>query len=357
MNPTSRVSARGTLARVPPKKRSRKSLTTRVVEAVDEVVNQEHNERTAAWRSFAQDRGGTFYEEELGVLGGRHAFIDVPHGDALVRADVIEQTERVGKMRRTVRYTRFRAAFLLHRGPEFHVYPATFFSSIGAALGFQDLALGVDPEFDDKFIVKTPHENGTRIAFNARAQELVRKHVVTGAITSNGSVVTFVTDALLSKQKELAVGTEIVGELARFGERFMAPLRALDGARYVPPEGPFEARTLPFVALTRGRTEIVLAPSRRSKRLEVSATATLDRAMEPFELSIARDGVSPEPPAGLFGADALDLLSNVAPATLRSDGTTVHLDFHESADTPRLATGVRFLASVASGSTRAGAFR
>lgn len=64
-----------------------------------------------------------------------------------------------------------------------------------------------------------------------------------------------------------------------------------------------------------------------------------------------------DPPAGLFGPDALDLLSSIAPATLRTVGPTVHLEVHESADTERLEAGVRLLASVAAGSTRAGAFR
>lgn len=64
-----------------------------------------------------------------------------------------------------VTYTRMRAPYVNAGGFQFTIYPEGFFSSLGRALGMQDISIG-DPRFDERFVIKGNDEARVRRFFN-----------------------------------------------------------------------------------------------------------------------------------------------------------------------------------------------
>jgi hypothetical protein len=297
-----------------------------------QMADDAYAKRREVWSAFASARGGTLREGEGVLTVG--PVIDVPFGDALVRVDVPLMVEAV----------RVRAPFLLGRGPKFHVEPDPAF------------APSADMTFDSAFFVRSLHVHGTRIAWTERAQELLLSFYPHARASSDGSVVFVLVAPGRMTGNALEPACELAAELARYGERFMEPLRAVDGAVWMRPEGPFERRTYPFVRVVRGGAAIDVYPERRKRALAVGARTELVRTIAPFELVLAPDGITTEPPPGLLSPEALELVRAVAPATLASDGAHLRLALEGDADTARLSAAATFLASI-SGRAKTSVFR
>lgn len=323
---------RSTRARAVPASRRVDGGASGAVSSVPAMADDAYSKRREVWSAFARARGGTLRESDGVLTVG--PVLEVPFGDALVRLDVPLMVEAV----------RVRAPFLLGRGPKFDVEPDP------------ELVPFAHMSFDSAFLVRSPHLHGTRIAWTARAQELLLSFFPQARASSAGRVASVLVEPGSLSGNALEPACELAAELARYGERFMAPLRALDGAVWVPPEGPFEKRTYPSVRVVRSGVEIELHPERREKKLAVSARATLARAMEPFVITLSRDGTPREPPPGLFAPDTLDLVTTLAPATLSSDGATLWILLDGEADTERLTAVASFLAT-ASGRAKTSPFR
>jgi hypothetical protein len=292
--------------------------------------------RKKTWAAFARERGGEVLDSPGPAATGY--VLDVPCGDALVRIDVHHELF-VGPPT-----LRARARFLLGRGPEFFVEADP------------DAPSTARMTFDAAFHVRTAHVRGVRIVWTDRAQELLLSLFPEGRASSDGKIATATVRPFPMSARALAIVCDLAAELARYGERFMEPLRAVEGAIWVPPEGPFEERSYPFVRVVRGGAEVEIHPERRKKKLAIGARTALARALPEFELALTTEGISPEPPAGVFAPESIELVRAIAPATLSCDGTALRLALDGEADTARLTALATFLASI-SGRAKTSVFR
>ena len=113
------------------------------------IWGRRFNQRiNAAWAEAARDLEGT-YDPKAGAWYRRSRAIDANLAGVPVHVD--HYTVSTGKSSTT--YTRCEAEARGSGGLELKVYPKTIFTSIGRALGFQDVATG-DPAFDEAFVVK-----------------------------------------------------------------------------------------------------------------------------------------------------------------------------------------------------------
>jgi hypothetical protein len=97
------------------------------------------------WGQLAGDIGGEY--QKGGFL--RPDVLRYRSGEWEITLD----TYTVSNGKTSSTYTRMRAPFVNKDGLYFQIYRAGFFSSIGKALGMQDLVVG-NPYFDEAFIIK-----------------------------------------------------------------------------------------------------------------------------------------------------------------------------------------------------------
>lgn len=117
------------------------------------------------WKSLSEEMQATYDDGNF----WKDSRIEVRHGNWALTLDTF--TQSYGNS--MVTYTRMRTPFVNPSAFRFRIYKEGFFSSIGKALGGQDIEVG-DPDFDGSFIIKGTDEERVRLLFqNQRIRSLI----------------------------------------------------------------------------------------------------------------------------------------------------------------------------------------
>lgn len=114
------------------------------------------------WSQVADEINGEFID---GGFWGKSQ-LRYHHREWTIVLDVYNNSETA--------YTRLRAPFINKDGFHFKLYPESFFSTFGKALGMQDIEIG-DYFFDNEFIIKSnSQEKVTKLLDSQPLRELIR---------------------------------------------------------------------------------------------------------------------------------------------------------------------------------------
>jgi hypothetical protein len=308
-------------------------------------------ERREVWQRVAARRGGRYLERRWSLLGAQSEAIEARVGHAIVRLDLYVVSS--GKSSTT--YTRARARFALGAGPRFRVYEEGFFSSLGKALGTQDLELG-DPRFDAIFMVKGDDVEALRRAWTEPARHLLMSRFRHGRAESNGHEVSLIVLGALLDVATLEAMLDLVGELASAGARELEALAKVPDATLEPTGGSWEAPTPPRlrIATPHGEAVAELRPGAPKPRLLLTLPSR--RELPRFSVDVA-GGEAEGLPQGVLTERALGLLGGVEGAALSGDGSQLRLGWRDVPPPEAVAAGAALLAELAGGTRSVGAFR
>lgn len=321
------------------------------VAGVVKVRRAEHRRRRV-WRQVALARGGVYHEPH-GFFRAQHDVMDIDVEEVRVRFDRYEAG--AGKHRRM--YTRCRARYLVPRGPVFSLYAEGVLATIGKALGGQDVRLGTDHAFDRHFVVKCEDADAVRQIFTAQAMRIMLRSFATARIESNGAEITLTTADGLDVPGLLDEALELMSEIAGVDLFGIAALRALPGAAYQPPSGPWDDRTSPRV-LIEHPAPVTIAPVVLGRRTVTRASAGDGPRERPLKILVRADG-SAEPAESVAGLPpaAASFLRRAGNGTLVVDGARTSFTWLDvETDPARLMSAVKLLATLA-GAPAQGVYR
>ena len=313
-------------------------------------------ERDRVWREHASSRGLRFIEGVSGFLSAGTPQIVGRASQAIVCLD----TFVVNHGKTSTMYTRARARFASGGGPPFAVYPEGLLSTLGKALGAQDVVLGgptpVDDNFDEHLIVKCDDAEGTRLVWTAQAKALMLTEVALGRVDSDGETVTVVLVGALVDPVKLDALFELAGELASFGARELAVLAVLPDACFEEPTGSWESPTPPSLSVETSRGEVIASVLTRRGAPRLQLSIAHGRDVAPFSSDV-RAGVAPGLARGFVPDGANALLAPIGEASLVGDDRKLRLTWSSVPAPGVVQAGVDLLAALADGKRSMGAFR
>lgn len=311
------------------------------------LIKTRHDEqrRKSVWRKVALSRGGVYYEP-YGFFRPQPEAIDIDVDEVRVRLDRYQ----VGSGNQRRMYTRCRARYLLPRGPVFCIYPEGVLASIGKALGGQDVALGTDPAFDKQFIVKCEDVEAVQRVWSARAMRIMRRTFDKARIESDGAEIVLISPDPLDVSGLVAEVIDLMAEIASADLFGAEALRALPGAAYQPPTGPWDDRTIPY-AMVGQPVPVTIAPAILGRRTVTRATVGDGPRERALKILVRSDGTAE--PAGSVAQlppAAAGFLRRAGNGTLVVDGASTSFTWLDvETDPARLMAGVRLLATLAGG--------
>jgi len=319
-------------------------------------ATQHQRQRQQVWQHVAARRGGRYNPRQTGFLKARPASIDVPVRDIAVHVD----TYVVSNKNSSTTYTRWRAGYLLPVGPVYRVFQDNIVSSIGTAIGFEDVVLGGHQAFDTKFVVRSADAVATRTAWTPSARDRMIRGFPAARVAADGHRVTLTNVGALRDATRLEVGIDLVAELAAYGYSWLDALRRLPGATWVTPKGPWNARNSPSVHLDVRGVTVWIYPALSGVGLTFCVSAALQReGLEPFEIEIAADGGLPDEgmPDDFLEAASMRRLPQVGACTLGYDGGWLRVVLHGELDESRIVAATHFIAEATLGTTARGVYR
>ncbi|RMH40653.1 MAG: hypothetical protein D6689_13115 [Deltaproteobacteria bacterium] len=307
-----------------------------------------HRRKLAMWQQVAARRGATFALRRT-LLVSHSPSIRERRGsvDVLLEMASRRTWSTTSSSDDTRPYLRCRAPYPIAAGPRFKVTPDGFFASIGKALGMQDVVLGNDAAFDDKFVVKTDDPARTRIAWTARAMQRLVTALPRASVVSDGREVVLTVDDYGNTPAVLEACLDVVGDIVTSDVFGIGALRSLAGAVVASPM---------TVRLSLPETVHLGVDLDADGRPTTWARADIARAAAPYRAPIADGRIRGAPP-GAVPDEAADLIARVAAGTVEvADGrVTVWFDRIET-DASRLRAGAE-LAAVLGRRASQGVFR
>jgi hypothetical protein len=315
-------------------------------------AEQSEQQRKGVWRQVALARGGV-YQEPRGFFRSKLDAIDVDVDQ--VRVHLERYVAGAGKQRRIL--TRCRARYLLPRGPVFCIYADGVLASIGKALGGQDVVLGVNRVFDERFIVKCEDAQAVQRVWSPRAMGLMTRTFEKARVESDGTEVTLISQDPLNLAGLVSEALELVAELAGADLFGAGALRALPGGAYQPPAGPWDDRTMPYVVIGQP-VPVTIAPAILGRRVVTRATLGDGPRELPLKILVRSDGsAEPAESVARLPPAAASLLRRAGDGTLVVDGDGTSFTWlGVETDPERLMAGARLLAALA-GSPSQGVYR
>ncbi len=316
---------------------------------------QRQSKRHAAWQAVTARRAGTYFEGLAKAWKWKSPTIDVSVGDVAVHVDVmVVQTQYVQQV-----YTQFRACYLLGVGPGFKIYPDSKAVALVKAMGYEDVVLGGDPEFDDHFVVRTKDRGTTRQLWSEHAKQVMLQDLGGRAhIGTRGRAITLVIPEILLEEEPLDAGIDLIGELASYGSDWLAVLRGLPNAVWVAPRGPWDDRTTPSARIEHRGIPVHVHPVVVGLGITTCAAAEAQRDMPEF--SVTRDGEGEPPedlPDSIAGPSALRLISELGEAEIGHEDRFVRITLKGELSPHRIMTTVELAAELAFGERSEGAYR
>lgn len=279
------------------------------------------NEREEVWRAHAARRGGRFTPSG-GMFSSTQVSMEIESGGVPVLVD----TYVVSNGKTSSVFTRARAQVALDGGPVFSVYREGLFSSLGKALGAQDVELGGHPRFDEVFMVKCDAPAAVRGVWTRTLRSMMCERLERARAISDGTTVTLVLGGVVDDTAVLDALVEVAGGLAGQGLAQLADLATLAVARYVPPTGPWDARSRPRLELDARGVTVTLDARGSNEGIRVELSARAPRELPTLAASIDASGaVSGEAPAGLLPSK--QELARLGGAKLSASGTAIRIRF------------------------------
>jgi len=270
--------------------------------------------------------------------------VDIPHGEALVRLSL----KAFGGVEVEVLTITLTARWPVPAGPELRVIAEGLLESVLKEWGaMQDVVVG-QRDFDAQYVVHARDEAAMRAAWSPRARQIMVARAPR-FVRSDGREISMEAEG----DSPEAVGDliELMAALATADLFGVSALRALPGAAYREPTGPYEARTPPRVEIeaagTRERvriepaavTEIVARPVTRA-----SITASVEKAA--WSVGVRASGELEGATEGLPLPEGIHHhLWGVGAGTLAQEGRTVSFTWSAvETDPGRLGAAVELLA-------------
>lgn len=310
--------------------------------------------RREVWRALAERRGWRFVPAGRSWLRNEPAAIEARSEHAIVWLD----TYIVSSGKSSTTYTRAKARFAIGGGPRFQVYEEGVMSSLGKALGTQDVTLGGDAAFDDWFMVKCEDAEATRRVWTESATRRMRVALPNSRATSDGREVQVIANGFIDDVRTLEAVISQAAELASFGGPALAQLAdELPRAELVSAEGEWQSPRPPRVLVdtSAGSVELTSVPVAGGLGLVLALTARPD--LPPFTLTVTDGRTDEEPPRGLFDAESAAQLGTLEGAVLRHEGGRLCLRFDRwPEDRDEVEQAIALLVRLAAAPS-AGAFR
>lgn len=316
------------------------------------VGKQADEKRRAVWRRVALARCGLYHEPQ-GFWRTTREAIDVEVDGTRVYVDLV--VEGSGDSRRVL--TRCRAQYPLLLGPVFHIYREGVLAAIGKALGGQDVVLGVEPAFDMHYVVKCDDPGAVRQVWSPRAMCTMLLCFPGATIRSDGRDVELRIDTGLDLASQIDEAIDLMAEIAGADLFGIGALRALPGATYHPPSGPWNDRSVAY-AVVAHPVPVTLAPVVVGRRAVTRATVGDGPRDRPLKLLVrARGACEPADAAAELPPAAASWLHKVGEGTLIVDGARTSFTWLQiETDPERLLAGARLLAAL-SGAPAQGVYR
>lgn len=305
-------------------------------------MHKRERARQALWRQIAAAYGGSFRAARFKGLRYQREGIDVELAGTRVWLDSFLRS--TGNT--SVPYTRCRASFAVPAGPAFTIYREHLLATIGKALGRQDVALGIDPEFDAHFVVRCDDERAVRALWSKRLQTAAFLYLSNARITSDGARVAIEMQGLANKEAQLRSLIEVAGGLAGADLFGIEALRALPDAELHPPAGPWDDRSPPR-AIVRAPLPVELSPVAARGRAATQAVCRGVRR-DDLEAWIERGEIAGELRASDLAPGIARLLRDIGTARVVCAGGVATLTWARVETAPeRLIAGARLVASFA----------
>lgn len=179
-----------------------------IVFAIVDGVKRGRRERAVRVR-LAKQCGGEFRLPSSWASGERER-IEVRVGAVLVTMEWY--TISHGKRRH--RQTRWFARFAGPNAPVFKVYREGALSSVGKALGTQDVVLGTDHEFDAHFMVKCDDPEAVRAVWTPASMQLMVTRFLPNFAQADGEIVEVIVGGHVEDAARMQAGFDLVAALA-----------------------------------------------------------------------------------------------------------------------------------------------
>lgn len=318
------------------------------------LLGLNRDERDQAWAAAAAAKGGEFFPEVRRLVGWKPPRIEVTLDDVAIHVDL--HIESTGQSQQT--YTRFQCLELLDGGLDFKIYPSGFVGSLGTAMGFEDVELGGDDEFDAQFVVRARNQEACRRAWTPTAKRLMRTSLSKATIVARKELITLQIPDALYEREPLEAGIDVLAEVGGHGREWLAGLRSLQGAEWQAPTGPWDERTPGALRFERRGVAIHVESVSRSRRVSTVLMTDSPRELPSFQLEIEADGKPKEPPPdGLFSPSTSAQLPAIAPAAFLSDGRSLLIELPEHPPANQVEAAVELLAEVSLGISDHGTYR
>jgi hypothetical protein len=322
-------------------------------------VRYERNRRTrrAAWKQVAAERHG-----ELREVGNfwlrRSEILEVDAGPVRVHVDHCFQGHQTGSLEDERLHTRCRASYPVPAGPKFRSRRKDLVETLGTLLGDKDVVLDVVPAFDEHFVMRGDDAGAVRAVWSEQAMQSMLRWFKDASIESDGVEVTLRIPKEIHDVRRLGAAIDLVGALAGadiFGD---GALRALPGATYHPPAGPWDARTPPCAVIEDHVVPVTITLAVIDRQAVTWATARDGARDQSLRLLVHEDGsTAPAEGAAMLPLAAAPYLRRVGSGTLVMEDAHTSFIWHAvETDPARLAAGARLVAILA-GAAPQGIFR
>lgn len=244
---------------------------------------QWNRKRREIWSRFAAERGGVHRVPSGWFTRERERIELVMHEVWLVL-----ETYSTGSGKNRTDYTRWAASSTYPNGPRCKVYREGFFSSIGKALGTQDVVLGVDPAFDEAYMVKCDRPEVVRQLWSPQAMQHLLRWFPNGTVEADGTTVALTETGVASDPARMQAGLDLISDLARRDCFGSDALQEVGGPGFSHSEhGPQAALDAP--------TRVVLRAEPMNGRLVTVARLGMDPGLAPMLLELDDSGRPADP--------------------------------------------------------------
>ncbi|HUH05665.1 MAG TPA: hypothetical protein VML75_26910 [Kofleriaceae bacterium] len=247
------------------------------------VAVRSNRRRKEIWSRFAAERGGVHRVPAGWFTRERERIEVVMHGVWLVL-----ETYSTGSGKNRTDYTRWAAASRYPNGPRCKVYREGFFSSIGKALGTQDVVLGADAAFDNAFMVKCDRPEVMRRLWTPPAMQHLLGWFPNGTVESDGTTIALTEVGVASDPARMQAGLDLISDLASRDCYGSNALQEVGGPGFAQTEhGPLAALDAP--------TRVVLQAEPVNGQLVTVARLGADPGLAPMRLELDENGRPSDP--------------------------------------------------------------
>ena len=295
--------------------------------------------RREAWSEIARELGGQYVARAGWFSSDRERIEAVVRG---VR--IVVDWHKRGSGNHSQTYTRVTAAYPHVDGPSGRVYRQGILSSIGKAFGTQDVALGVDAMFDERFVVKTEQVALMRRLWTPRAAELMLRSFSDVELETQADHVEIEGRGMWLERDRIVGAVDLLAELAGRDLYGAAALGAVPG-------GTFSERGGPRVELD-APVRVVIAPEEIDGRLVTCARLADAPAIDALTIGVEDGRTTDAALATKLPQSAHVPLRRVGTGTLVVDAAQARFEWRDiELDPDRLRAAAELLGALATASS------